>query len=129
MMRRVAAAQGCARHASLFALWCAPIGSAHRASLRQGPEIARLNGFKLKQHGIDFTVYGLADYSPDAPRPPVAWTRASRLQMEPGIFRIGAQPFPKCHAPPLVRIGSGIAVQVIRPAGTSISARRFWLRN
>jgi hypothetical protein len=39
----------------------------------------------IGQHAIELTVYGFADYFPDAPRPAVAGTRTSRVQVEPGF--------------------------------------------
>jgi hypothetical protein len=71
---------------------------------RDGLELRRLTGVKIKQHEIELSVYGFADYFPDAARPPVAGTRASRLQMEPGIM-IGAEPPWRIHILPLPRIG------------------------
>jgi hypothetical protein len=53
--------------------------------------LRRLTGLKIKQHEIGLSVYGFADYFPDAPRPPASGTRPSRLQIEPGIL-IGAEP-------------------------------------
>jgi hypothetical protein len=74
--------------------------------LRNGLELRHLTGVKIKQHEIELSVYGFADYFPDAPRPPVAGTRATRLQMEPGIL-IGAEPPWRIHTLPLPRIGLG----------------------
>jgi hypothetical protein len=59
--------------------------------LRNGFELRGGTGVMLGQHEMELSVYGFADYFPDAPRPPVEGTRASHLQFEPG-FMIGARP-------------------------------------
>jgi hypothetical protein len=74
--------------------------------LRNGMELRRLTGLKIAQHEIELSVYGFADYFPDAPRPPVAGTRASHLQFEPG-FMLGALPPWEIHGFELPRLGIG----------------------
>jgi len=74
--------------------------------LRNGFELRRGTGVTLGQHEIELSVYGFTDYFPDAPRPPVAGTRASRLQFEPG-FMIGALPPWQIHNFQLPRLGIG----------------------
>jgi len=59
--------------------------------VRNGPELRRLSGLTIGQHEIELSVYGFADYFPDAPRPPVAGTRTSRVQ-------VGARVFDRCSA-------------------------------
>jgi hypothetical protein len=74
--------------------------------LRNGLEVRRLTGLKIGQHEIELSVYGFADYFPDAPRPPVAGTRTSRFQVEPG-FLIGAAPQWRIYNIELPRLGIG----------------------
>jgi hypothetical protein len=74
--------------------------------LRNGVELRRTTGVTLGQHQIELSVYGFADYFADAPRPPLAGTRASHLQFEPG-FMIGALPAWEVHGVPLPRLGVG----------------------
>ncbi|HSY07103.1 MAG TPA: hypothetical protein VK820_01045 [Steroidobacteraceae bacterium] len=74
--------------------------------LRNGLELSRLTGLTIGQHMIELSVYGFADYFPDAPRPPVTGTRPSRLQVEPG-FLIGAVPQWKIRSFELPRLGIG----------------------
>jgi hypothetical protein len=74
--------------------------------VRNGLELRRLTGLKIGQHEIELSVYGFADYFPDAPRPPVAGTRTSRLQVEPG-FLIGAAPQWRIYNIELPRLGIG----------------------
>jgi hypothetical protein len=74
--------------------------------LRNGLELRRLTGLKIGQHEIELSVYGFADYFPDAPRPPVAGTRTSHLQIEPG-FLIGADPQWRIRSVELPRLGIG----------------------
>ena len=74
--------------------------------LRNGHELRRLTGVKIKQHEIGLSVYGFAGYIPDASRRAVAGTRASRLLMEPGIL-IGVEPPWRMHSLPRPRIGLG----------------------
>jgi hypothetical protein len=74
--------------------------------LRNGLELRRETGLMLGQHKIELGVYGYADYFPDAPRPPIAGSRASRLQLEPG-FLIGAEPQWRIHGWEVPRVGIG----------------------
>lgn len=74
--------------------------------VRNGLELRRMTGLKIGQHEIELSVYGFADYFPDAPRPPVAGTRTSHLQIEPG-FLIGARPQWKIRRFELPRLGVG----------------------
>jgi hypothetical protein len=74
--------------------------------VRNGLEVRRLTGLTIGQHEIELSVYGFADYFPDAPRPPVAGTRTSRFQVEPG-FLIGAAPQWRIHNIELPRLGIG----------------------
>jgi hypothetical protein len=74
--------------------------------VRNGIELRRATGLTINQHEIELSVYGFADYFPDAPRPPVAGTRASRLQIEPG-FLIGAVPQWRIRNFELPRLGIG----------------------
>jgi len=74
--------------------------------LRNGLELRRLTGLTIGQHEIELSVYGFADYFPDAPRPPVAGTRTSHLQIEPG-FLIGADPQWRIRSVELPRLGIG----------------------
>ena len=74
--------------------------------VRNGLELRRLTGLTIGQHEIELTVYGFVDYFPDAPRPPVAGTRTSRVQVEPG-FLIGAAPQWRIHNIELPRLGIG----------------------
>jgi hypothetical protein len=74
--------------------------------LRNGMELRRLTGLTIGQHEIELSVYGFTDYFPDAPRPPVAGTRTSRLQVEPG-FLIGAAPQWRIGSFELPRLGIG----------------------
>jgi len=74
--------------------------------IRNGLELSRLTGLTIGQHKIELSVYGFADYVPDAPRPPVAGTRTSRLQIEPG-FLVGADPQWRIRNFELPRIGVG----------------------
>jgi hypothetical protein len=74
--------------------------------LRNGLELRRATGVTLGGHEIELSVYGFADYFPDAPRPPVAGTRTSHLQFEPG-FMIGALPQWEIHGFQLPRLGVG----------------------
>jgi hypothetical protein len=60
----------------------------------------------LGQHKIEQGVSGYADYFPDAPRPPIAGSRTSRLQLEPG-FLIGAEPQWRIHGWEVPRVGTG----------------------
>lgn len=76
--------------------------------LRNGLELRRLTGVKIKQHEIGLSVYGFAGYIPDASRRALAGTRASRLQMEPGIL-IGAEPPWRIHSLPRIGLGSRFA--------------------
>jgi hypothetical protein len=91
--------------------------------VRNGLEVRRLTGLAIGQHDMDVSVYGFADYFPDAPRPPVAGTRTSRLQLEPG-FLIGAQPqwrflTSSCRGSASVIVSRGTC-----PGGTSTSVPR-----
>jgi hypothetical protein len=74
--------------------------------VRNGLELHRNTGIKIGQHEIELSVYGFADYFPDAPRPPIAGTRTSRLQIEPG-FLIGAEPPWRIRNFELPRLGIG----------------------
>jgi hypothetical protein len=74
--------------------------------LRNGFELRRGTGVTLGQHEIELSVYGFADYFPDAPRPPVEGTRASHLQFEPG-FMIGALPPWQIRGFQVPRLGIG----------------------
>jgi hypothetical protein len=74
--------------------------------VRNGLQVRRLTGLKIGQHEIELSVYGFADYFPDAPRPPVAGTRTSRFQVEPG-FLIGAAPQWRIYNIELPRLGIG----------------------
>jgi hypothetical protein len=74
--------------------------------VRNGLQLSRLTGLTIGQHKIELSVYGFADYFPDAPRPPVVGTRTSRLQLEPG-FLIGAEPQWRIRSFELPRIGIG----------------------
>jgi hypothetical protein len=74
--------------------------------LRNGLELRRGTGITLAQHEIELSIYGFADYFPDAPRAPVAGTRTSHLQFEPG-FMIGALPPWDIHGFQLPRLGVG----------------------
>jgi hypothetical protein len=74
--------------------------------IRNGLLVRRATGLKMGQHEIELSVYGFADYFPDAPRPPIAGTRTSRLQIEPG-FLIGAEPQWRIGNFELPRIGIG----------------------
>jgi hypothetical protein len=74
--------------------------------VRNGLELRRVTGLSIGQHKIELSVYGFADYFPDAPRPPVAGTRTSRLQLEPG-FLISADPQWRIRGFELPRLGIG----------------------
>ena len=74
--------------------------------LRNGLLLRKQTGFKIRQHEIELSVYGFADYFPDAPRPPVAGTKTSRVQFEPG-FLIGAAPQWRIGSVELPRLGIG----------------------
>ena len=74
--------------------------------VRNGLEVRRLTGLTIGQHEIELSVYGFADYFPDAPRPPVAGTRTSRFQVEPGSL-LGAAPQWRIHNVELPRLGIG----------------------
>jgi hypothetical protein len=74
--------------------------------LRNGFELRRGTGVTFGHHEIELSIYGFADYFPDAPRPPVEGTRASHLQIEPG-FMIGALPPWQIRGFQLPRLGIG----------------------
>ena len=74
--------------------------------VRNGLEVRHLTGLTIAQPEIELSVYGFADYFPDAPRPPVAGTRTSRFQVEPG-FLLGAAPQWRIHNVELPRLGIG----------------------
>jgi len=74
--------------------------------VRNGPELRRLSGLTIGQHEIELSVYGFADYFPDAPRPPVAGTRTSRVQVGARVL-IGAAPQWRIHNIELPRLGIG----------------------
>lgn len=74
--------------------------------LRNGIELRRSTTLVLDRHEIEVSIYTFADYFPDAPRPPVAGTRASHLQFEPG-FLIGAHPQWRLRSFELPRLGLG----------------------
>ncbi len=74
--------------------------------VRNGLELRSLPGLTIGQHASEWNVYGFADYFPDAPRPPVAGTRTSRVQVEPG-FLIAAAPQWQIHNIELPRLGIG----------------------
>jgi hypothetical protein len=91
--------------------------------LRNGIELCRQTGLCLGPHRIELGVYGYADYFPDAPRPPIVGTGASRLQLEPGLL-IGAERQWRIHGWELPASALAIASQEICRAGIWSSAPR-----